>query len=296
MTDSIMIVANIFVLRKYLKITEVSMSANKWTEIDYPSVPSRASMIYRNAFKRHDEDRYNGFLEKVTKGEAKINAATLYPYDIIESYLKQQRYGYSYSFSNMEENATLEAQWNALPNYVEEGTNAIVIADTSGSMVGRPMNSAVGLAIYFAERNTGAYHNLWMSFSEDSKVQKLRGKTLAQKLGSIDTFNWGCNTDLAKAFRHILKIAIDNNVKPEEMVKSIIVISEMEIDSCAGRSWTFYDKMMDEYAEHGYTIPNVIFWNVDSRHDVFHADAKRKGVQLCSGQSTSTFKALMGCI
>lgn len=283
-------------LRKYLKITEVSMSANKWTEIDYPSVPSRASMIYRNAFKRHDEDRYNGFLEKVTKGEAKINAATLYPYDIIESYLKQQRYGYSYSFSNMEENATLEAQWNALPNYVEEGTNAIVIADTSGSMVGRPMNSAVGLAIYFAERNTGAYHNLWMSFSEDSKVQKLRGKTLAQKLGSIDTFNWGCNTDLAKAFRHILKIAIDNNVKPEEMVKSIIVISDMEIDSCAGRSWTFYDKMMDEYAEHGYTIPNVIFWNVDSRHDVFHADAKRKGVQLCSGQSTSTFKALMGCI
>lgn len=53
-----------------------------------------------------------------------------------------------------------EAQWNQLPNYVEEGTNAIVMADVSGSMTGRPMATSIGLAIYFAERNKGAYHNL----------------------------------------------------------------------------------------------------------------------------------------
>lgn len=281
-------------LRKYLKVTEVSMSANKWNEIDYSGVPSRAAMIYRCAFRRHDEARYNEFLEKVSRGEAKINASTLYPYDIIENYLKESRNQWSLNISH--ENATLEAQWKALPNYVEKGTNAIVIADTSGSMYGRPMNSAVGLAIYFAERNTGAYHNLWMSFSEESTIHKVTGETLAQKLRSINTSDWGCNTNLAKAFRRVLKIAIDNNVKPEEMVKSIIVISDMEIDACAGRSWTFYDKMAEEYAEHGYEIPNVVFWNVDSRHDVFHADSKRKGVQLCSGQSTSTFKNLIGCI
>jgi hypothetical protein len=106
------------------------------------------------------------------------------------------------------------------------------------------------------------------------------------------------NTDLEKAFLKVLNIAIDNNVPPEEMVKSIIVISDMEIDSCtfAKKGWSFYDKMREAYAEHGYEIPNIVFWNVDSRNNTFHADSTRKGVPLCSGQSINTFKQLMGCI
>ena len=54
--------------------------------------------------------------------------------------------------------------------------------------------------------------------------------------------------------------------------------------------------MRNKFAYYGYEIPNIIFWNVNSRHDVFHADSKRKGVQLCSGQSTTVFKQVMSCI
>ena len=87
-----------------------------------------------------------------------------------------------------------------------------------------------------------------------------------------------------------------HDVPNEEMPKSLIVISDMEIDNCGNRDWTFYDKIKYKYKKHGYDIPNIVFWNVNSIHDVFHADKTRKGVQLCSGQSASVFKQLMACI
>ena len=276
-------------LRKYIDIVERKMSTNKWTEIDYETVPSVAMSIYRDAFKKHDKDGFDEYISDVSSGTKKINASTLFPYDILEKYNFSSYYGMR-KIDNV-----LEEQWKALPNYVDGNASAIVIADTSGSMDGRPLNSAVALAIYFAERNTGAYHNLWMSFSEDSRVQRLQGNSLWEKLRNIDRSHWDCNTNLERAFEHILDIAVKNDVAPEEMIKSLIVISDMEIDQCTGnaKKWVFYDDMRRRFAEAGYEIPNIVFWNVNSRHDVFHADKNRKGVQLCSGQSASTFQTLM---
>lgn len=277
-------------MRKQIGVVESLMSAGKWDKIKYSEVPSRAMMIYRNAFKKHDEKRYTDFINKAVTGESKINSSTLYPYDLIEKI-----WGHGY-WGNVKEDKTVEAQWRQLPNYVEEGTNALVIADTSGSMIGRPMNTAIGLAIYFAERNKGAYHNMWMPFSSDPHIHVLKGETLAQKIKSIDMNDWGNNTDLKAAFDLVLDIAIENDVPQEEMPKSLIVISDMEIDTCGNREWTFYDKMKHKFEKNGYQIPNIIFWNVNSLHDIFHADKSRKGVQLCSGQSTTVFKQLMGCV
>lgn len=77
------------------------------------------------------------------------------------------------------------------------------------------------------------------------------------------------------------------------MPKSLIVISDMEIDYCGDRSWTFYEQMERLYRINGYQIPNLIFWNVASRHDIFHADKSRRGVQLASGQSAAVFRQIM---
>ena len=101
------------------------------------------------------------------------------------------------------------------------------------------------------------------------------------------------NTNLKAAFEHDLDIAVKNNVPQEEMPKSLIVISDMEIDRCGNKNWTFYEKMSQKFMKHGYRIPNVIFWNVASRHDVFHADKSRMGVQLVSGQSAAVFRQVM---
>lgn len=275
-------------MRKHIKITESMMSANEWEKINYSEVPSRASMIYRNAFIRHDKDRYSQFINKAITGEAKINSSTLYPYDLIEKII-------TYNFDAVED-STVEAQWRQLPNFVEEGSNALVIADTSGSMTGRPIATSIGLAIYFAERNKGAYHNMWMSFSSEPHIHMLKGETLAQKINSLDTSDWSQSTDLKAAFSLILNIAVMNHVPQDEMPKSLIVISDMEIDRALYTDWLFYDMMQAKFRAHGYEIPNIIFWNVNSRHDIFHVDSKRKGVQLASGHSTAVFKQVLSCI
>lgn len=269
-------------MRKRIGVVESLMSAGKWTEIKYPEVPSRAMMIYRRAFVKHDPDGFSEFINKADKGEVKINASTLYPYDIVEKIL----YG-------RENNKVLEAQWKALPDYIEQGTNALIMADVSGSMCGRPMATSIGLAIYFAERNTGAYHNLFMTFSSNPQIVTLKGETLHQKIKNVENADWGGNTNLKAAFEKVLDIAEKNNVSQEEMPKAIVVISDMEIDYCGDKNWSFYDKMEKKFQKARYVIPNVIFWNVYSRHDLFHADATRKGVQLASGQSVTVFKQVL---
>jgi hypothetical protein len=275
-------------LRKYIDVTEVKMSQNKWDEINYSAVPSKAMTNYRNAFYRHDEEGFRDYTNKVVRGEEKINASTLYPYDIIEKFIY-----YNMNGIDDNENKILNAQWNALPNYVEEG-NVIVMADTSGSMTGRPLNTAISLAIYFAQRNTGAYHNLWMSFSRNPKFHKIKGKGLEQIIKSIDYRDWEMNTDLNKAMEKILEVAIKNHVAPEDLPKSLVVISDMEIDACTGE--LFHDHLVEMYEKAGYVLPNIIFWNVQSRHDTLHADAKRRGVQLVSGSSPSVFAHTMKII
>lgn len=274
-------------LRKYIDVVEQRMSAREWDMINYPAVPSRAMMNYRKAFARHDQERFNEYLNKVQTGEQKINSATLYPYDIVEKILYHN-----------EDSKVLEAQWNNLPNYVDGDVNAVVMADVSGSMSGRPMATSIGLAMYFAERNKGAYHNLFMTFSGNPKFVEVKGKTITQKINFISKAEWGGNTDLEKALLKILDVAIENHCSQVEMPKSLIIISDMEIDRCTHQNHreNFYDYVSRVYEEHGYKIPNVVFWNVDSRHDVFLADKNRKGVQLVSGQSASTFKNLIGCV
>lgn len=291
-------------LRKRIDIVERHLSAKEYAQIKYSEVPSRAMLIYRNLFMKNDTDRYNEFIAKALKGEAKINSATLFPYDIVKAMIEGQFYG----SMRIKEDAALETQWRQLPNYVEENTNALVISDLSGSMTCSnylPISSSIGLAIYFAERNKGAYHNIFIPFSTDAHIAEVRGETLAQKIKSVFAAgnNYCGSTNLEAAFNKVLEIAVAHKVAKEDMVKSLIVISDMEIDSATndysrrrGDEWSFYDTMRCRYEEAGYDIPNIVFWNVNSRHDIFHADANREGVQLCSGQSAATFKQLVGCV
>ena len=186
-------------MRKQIEVVESLMSANRWSEIKYSKVPSRAMMIYRNTFMKHDKDRFEAFVNKAVAGDEKINSATLYPYDIVEKILYKK-----------EDSSVLEAQWRQLPNYIEENTNAVVMADVSGSMYGRPMATSIGLAIYFAERNVGAYHNMFMTFSADPKIELLKEKRLKQKIINTIQAEWGMKTDLCVAFENGLKIVIDN--------------------------------------------------------------------------------------
>ena len=270
-------------LRRYLNVVEVKMSAKNYEDIVYPEVPSKAMNNYRNAFKRNDEERFSDFLDKVAKGEEKINASVLYPYDIVEKYLYQEN----------KEDKVLEEQWKSLPEFVEGENRFLVMADVSGSMSGRPMATSIGLAMYFAERNKGPFANTFMTFSAKPELVTIKGDSLIERIRYIANASWNMNTDLEAAFRLLLYTAVKYRTTAEEMPDSIVVITDMEIDRCTWGDWLFYDQMKADFEAHGYKIPNIVFWNVNSRNNTYHASFDRKGVQLASGQSPSVFASLV---
>lgn len=286
-------------LRTYLDVVEVKMSVGDFSSISYKGVTSRAMMLYRKAFSKRDSERFTEYLDSLSKGETKINSSTLYPYDIMEQYGLAEQWSYStrgcYLFTRNPYDPVLEEQWKALPNYVDGENNVLVMADTSGSMQGRPLATSVGLALYFAERNHGAFHNVFMTFSDHPKFVTVKGKTLKDKIGSVEAIV--ANTNIEAAFAEILRVSKENNVSPEDMPKALVIISDMEFD--AGVRFAhdnYYDRFKKMYATAGYDLPNIIFWNVASRHDVFHVSCDKKGVQLASGSSASTFKSILANI
>ena len=275
-------------LRKHLKVVETSMSAQEWDAIQYAQVPSYAMKNYRNAFATHDPEGFAAYKSSLVKGEAKVNASTLYPYDLVGQYMHGKAHGVD---------TIVEAQWKALPNYVTGENNILVMADVSGSMSwhgGRPMDTSIAMATYFAQRNKGAYHNLYMTFTSDPHFIELReGDTLAACVRKVQSAGVGLSTNLEKAFDYILHHAINHHVSDKEMPKALVVVSDMEIDQYMRQSkMDFVDVMRAKFARHGLSLPKLILWNVEARNDTFLS--KQEGVICVSGQSASTFRELCG--
>ena len=282
-------------LRKHINVTERLMSAGEWAKIDYAKVPSYAMHNYGSAFAKHDYERFNAYLQSVKKGEVKINASVLYPYDLVEKYMNTREMGTYYGdcFVARNENAVVEAQWKAMPNYLTKPVNAVVMADVSGSMRGRPMATSIGLATYFAQHNTGHYRNQYLTFtSEPSFINLREGASLLDCVKKVAEAGVGYSTNLEKAFLAILETAVNYEVPKNEMPKALVVISDMEIDKYMrpGRHWDFLDVMRHRFANCGYALPKIVMWNVNARKDTVLSQSE--DVIFISGQSPSSFKAL----
>ena len=271
-------------LRRHLKVVESTMSAREWEAIQYAQVPSYAMKNYRNAFAKHDPEGFSAYKASLVKGETKVNASTLYPYDLVAQYSRRGR-----SVDDI-----VEAQWKALPNYVKGENNILIMADVSGSMYGRPMDTSVGLATYFAQHNKGDYHNLYMTFTDRPHFIELReGATLAECIRKVEGTDVGYNTNLEAAFNYILQHALQHRVSNEELPKALVVVSDMEIDNYVRRHGVdFVGEMRAKFARHGYRLPKLIMWNVEARNDTFLT--KSEDVLMVSGQSASTFRELCG--
>lgn len=267
-------------LRKKLDVLEVNMSANNWSNINYSNIPSVAMSRSSSAFFNHDNDRFNEYLNSVKSGKTEINAEALYPYDLVHKV-----------WNHSDEVA--EVQWKNLPDYFNGRTfNALVMADVSGSMTGRPMETSIGLAIYFAEHNKGAFANAYMTFTERPQIRTIKpSMTFTQKVRDVENHGIGYNTNLKAAFMNVLNTAINNNVPKEDMPESIIVISDMEIDAF-DEDTSFLTSMKTKFEDAGYKLPKLVWWNVNARFNTFHADAS-DDAQFISGSSAAAFDSLI---
>jgi hypothetical protein len=287
-------------LRKHIDVLEVKMCSNQWSDINFERVPSKASLNYRKAFGKHDQTRYAAYLESVKKGEAKINAGAVYPYEIFRSLGGGNFSGYA--SPTAQDILQADLQWKAMPNWMGKNEHkGMVIADLSGSMFGHdgalPALVAISLAIYFAERNVGPYKDLWMNFSESPSFQRLKGQNIWEYFQNMDKNNWGQNTNLQSAFDMILNTARANKVSQKDMPEVLYVISDLEFDAGSYRNdKTNFQVMKDKYEAAGYKMPRIVWWNVASRNDNFPIRADDSGTALVSGCSPSILKSLLGAI
>jgi hypothetical protein len=275
-------------LRAQIKIIENNLRERDYS-FDYAKQPSKALYKYRQAFIRNDGDRYESFIRKATEDPSVMHTGTLTPYDVIAPVLGEKE------FSEAERRA-MDTTWNALENYAGSD-NSLVVVDGSGSMYWNtnpsPAAVAQSLGIYFAERNTGAFHDHFITFSANPRLIEIKGKDIVDKVRYCMSFNECSNTNIEKTFMLILHTAVNNSLKQSDMPEKLYIISDMEFDSCAGGAKaTNFENAKRAFEKYGYKLPQVIFWNVNSRNIQQPVRMNDQGVALVSGCSPQVFSML----
>lgn len=269
------------------KTVEQQMCSKKWNEIEYSKVPSVAINKYNKAWYRNDKERFEKYIEDVKAGKSKINASAIFPHDIIKDALYTT--GWSMSIKGL--NGAQIAQWNALPNWLGDSVNSLIpVCDTSGSMYGLPIQICLALGLYISERNQGPFKDAFITFSQNPKMQILKGD-INQRLSQLVHAEWGQNTNLTGVFELILRKAKEVNLSEEMMPKTILVISDMEFDCCG--NLTNYEMIKKAYNVSGYQCPQIAFWNVNGRAGNVPVTVNKQGVALVSGASPSVIKAVL---
>ena len=304
------------ILRERINVLERLMSAGKWDEIEFDKIPSKAGMIYKNAFARHDLERaksekevqtYADFAKDTTK---KVNASVLNPVDIAD-----RIFSHNY-WSTPKETDRLMYQkyWDCLKDYYNgREENGIAVVDVSGSMTGQPMNAAVSMGAYIAERGKGPFANHFITFSGNPQLVKFEGVDIYDKFMRARNADWAMNTNIEATFDLLLNTALANNCTQEEIPAAIYIFSDMEFDACATtgaidtsrhggygsrinritstQANTLFEQIKIKWANYGYKLPRVIFWNLDCRQE--NIPAIGDGFSFVSGFSMNMIEQIL---
>lgn len=268
---------------------EQLMCANEWSSIEYSKLPSKAMSDLMKAFSKHDKERFGAYLTSLEKGETKINAGAVYPYDIVKN-------------MKMGDARGANAQWGALPNYMEGNNERLLpMVDVSGSMSCAAggnsnvtcMDVAISLGLYISERNTGEFQDAFITFTSRPTVQYLKG-SLSERYRQIQG-PVGYDTNIEAAFRMLLEKAVASNVPANEMPTMILVLSDMEFNCASVRGFTAQEMVENMYANAGYKMPKLVYWNLQSRGDKNKpVQFDKNGTALVSGFSPALLTSLLG--
>lgn len=272
-------------------VVESKMCAGDWESIEYSKLPSLAASRYQKTFNRNDKERYDEYKKSLQDGTAKVNAGAVYPYDIIKS-MKMGG-----------DNVVSEKQWESLPNWMEGSVERILpVVDVSGSMDrevgGNPnlycMDVAISLGMYISERNEGNFKDAFITFSNNPQLQYLTG-SLSDRLMQLRRADWGMSTNLEAVFSLILNQAKINNVPEGNMPTKILILSDMQFNQATRRDDFGAQSMIKAmYEEAGYTMPDIIYWNLNAKGGNFPVEFDEKGTALVSGFSPSILKSILG--
>ena len=274
------------------KVVETQMCAGDWDNINFSHVPSVAARQYKKAFNRHTP-AFAEYVAKLVAGDktVKVSASAIYPHDVLK--------GIAHSYTKLDKTETdhVIAQWDALPNYVGDAS-ILPLVDVSGSMTTsvpgstvRCLDVAVGLGLYLADKNKGAFKDTFLTFSSKPQLVTLKGN-IVQKVEQMSTSNWEMSTNLHAAMDKILSVAVKGNVPASDMPAMLLILSDMQFNQCARYDDSAMEMIERKYAEAGYTVPQIVFWNLNSSGNA-PVKADKTGAALVSGFSPSIMTALL---
>ena len=278
------------------KVVETQMCSNDWDNINFNHVPSQAARIYKKAFNRHSV-KFAEYVQKLVSGDktVKVNAGAIFPHDVLKGVVS----AYGSKSYNKTELDHITAQWDALPNYVGDA-NIMPIVDVSGSMTcpaGKNtgvtcLDVSVSLGLYLADKNKGAFHGTFLTFSSAPELLTLKGNII-QKADQMVKSNWNMSTNLHAAFNKILSTAVKNNVPQSDMPKMLLILSDMQFNACVQHDDSAMQMIERKYAEAGYDMPGVVFWNLNASDNV-PVKSDKSGAALVSGFSPSILASILG--
>ena len=297
------------VLRARINVLERLMSEGRWDEIEFDKIPSKAGLKYKNAFARHDIERMKknpevkSYADFAKDTETKVNAKALYPYEVVDK-------ATSCFYASMDNTDRLMVNkfWDNLADYFNgKSLNALAVVDTSGSMTwssgaAKPINVAISLGMYCAERAKGPFAGHYVSFASRPQLIEVKGADFVDKVRRIYNANLCDNTNIEATFDMLLTTALQNGCSQSDLPENIIILSDMEFDAGTGhgysgrQSWnpqTLMESIREKWVRHGYRMPKLIYWNVQARQNNIPEDIGVRDISYISGMSPSIFETIL---
>lgn len=309
-------------LRARINVLERLMSEGRWDEIEFDKIPSKAGLKYKNAFARHDIERMKknpevkSYADFAKDTETKVNAKALYPYEVVAKALEAMgvhNYGWGYNSRDAQsmdstDRLMVNKYWDNLADYFKGKTfNGLAVVDTSASMRGQdaasPINVAISLGMYCAERAKGPFAGHYVAFSRTPRLVSVEGVDFCDKVKRIYDANLCENTNIEATFDMLLNTAIANHCSQDDLPQNIMIISDMEFDQGTSQGWgynrttfnakTLMEQIRVKWANHGYRLPHLIYWNCQARQNNIPEDIGCGLVSYVSGMSPSIFDTIM---
>lgn len=284
-------------INKRLQTVQINQCAREWKKIDFDknltSITLRKqSLAFQNKDKkgrdrRHTltdilEDRqecaqnYTSYITACHEGKKKIKAKNISLVDIVRDAdrLNNPIYNINGSQNNETERLALNLQWNEQCKSTLELEDMIAMIDTSGSMEcdnSKPLYSAIGLGLRVAEKSK--FGKRVLTFSQQPTWINLENcEDFVDCVTKVRKAPWGMNTNFYAALDLILETAINNNIHPDQLKKTTLVIfSDMQIDEAVHTEKApIFDTIKEKYALAGrnsiyrtpFSVPHIIFWNL----------------------------------
>ena len=276
-----------------------------------PAAPKENLRHPDDADRMACREHFQALTKKALSGEVTMKAAdVVYPHELVAKYMC------CHSNPSTDESDLLQAQWNAIRDKAAAESVSlqacVPMSDFSGSMDGVPVQVSMALGILISEINHPAFRGYLLGFDSTPSWIDLHDKpTLQSKVQHARRFAQGTSTDFQAACDLILRRLVEHKVPAADAPKDLIVFTDMGFDVASGANqygyytgngyshnvkkqpWETQVQMIRRnFADHGYTAPRIVLWNLRAEYKDFHAKADEEGVVILSGWSPAVLKAI----